>query len=147
MDTIDYIMTRDEAHAVYPTGDSHRIRILVVDDRPDVREALRMRLAAESDMTVIGEAPDGEVALAMAMSGGPDVVLMDVEMPLMDGLATTYALRAACPHARIVMLSIHDDAPTLARATEAGAVAFVAKSLPPEVLLITIRRVFREQSG
>ena len=117
------------------------IRVLIVDDQSAVRKGLQMRLAAEPDMAVIDEATDGEVALDLARSQCPDVVLMDVEMPRMDGITTASALHAICPRAFIIMLSIHDDALTRARAEEAGAAAFVAKSMPADTLLATIRQV------
>ena len=117
------------------------IRLLIVDDQPAVRQGLHMRLAAEPDFCVVGEALDGEAALSLAQSLSPDVVLMDVEMPRMDGLAAAGALHVICPHASIVMLSIHDDAITRARAEDAGAAAFVTKSVPADMLLATIRRV------
>ena len=117
------------------------IRLLIVDDQPAVRQGLHMRLAAEADLCVVGKALDGEAALGLAQSLCPDVGLMDVEMPHMDGLVAASALRAICPHASVVMLSIHDDAYTRAQAEHAGAAAFVTKSVPADVLLATIRRV------
>lgn len=122
-------------------GRSKMIRLLIVDDQLAVRQGLRMRLAAEPDLEVVGEAPDGEVALSSALALCPDVVLMDVEMPRMDGFAATDTLRKLCPSAAVIMLSIHDDARTRARAEDAGAVAFVVKSLPTDMLLATIRQV------
>jgi two-component system response regulator NreC len=99
-----------------------------------------MRLSAESDLTVVGEAPDGEMALKMAQALNPDVVLMDVEMPHMDGIVATDVLHKIYPSMAIIMLSIHDDAQTRARAEKAGAVGFVPKSVPTEMLLATIRQ-------
>ena len=117
------------------------IRLLIVDDQPAVRKGLHMRLGVEPDLSVIGEAPDGEAALDLAQALCPDVVLMDVEMPRMDGVTAASALHAICPCASVIMLSIHDDARTRARAEDAGAVAFVAKSMPTDMLLAMIRQV------
>ena len=117
------------------------IRLLIVEDQPGVRQGLRMLLDAESDLSVIGEAADGGDALMLAASLGPDVVLMDVEMRRMDGIATTTALHQAFPRIPIIMLSIHDDAGTRARADVAGAETFVSKLMPAKVLVAAIRQV------
>jgi DNA-binding NarL/FixJ family response regulator len=115
------------------------IRLLVVESRPAVRKGLHMRLAAEADLSVIGEASDAQIAVDMSAALQPDVVLMDVEMPHDD--ATANALYLICQQAPVIFLSMHDDALTLARAKEAGAAAFVAKAMPAETLLATIRQV------
>jgi DNA-binding NarL/FixJ family response regulator len=117
------------------------IRLLIVEDQPAVRKGLKMRLSAEADLCVVGEAEDGMAVLELAKMISPDVVLLDVEMPHLDGIKTAKALHAMCPHVGIIMLSIHDDALTRARAQGAGAAAFVAKTLPTDILLTTIRQV------
>ena len=113
------------------------IRLLLVDDQQGVRQGLRMRLTLEPDITVVGEANTGEQVLALVQSLAPDIVLMDVEMPGMDGIAAMAALQE-CTDAPlqsvVVMLSIHDDSLTRARAQAAGAVAFVEKLGRIEVL-------------
>ena len=86
------------------------ITILLVDDQSIVRQGLRMELALEPDMTVVGEADSGEKALALAAHLQPNVVLMDVELPLMDGITTTAKLRAVAPTCAVVILSLYDDA-------------------------------------
>ena len=116
------------------------IKLLLVDDQPIVRRGLRMRLMLEPDITVVGEASSGEQALVLVESLAPDIVLMDVEMPAMDGIAATAAMRASTSQSAVVMLSIHDDVHTRARARAAGAAAFVEKSGTLEVLLATIRQ-------
>jgi len=116
------------------------IRLLLVDDQPAVRRGLGMRLVLEPDMLVVGEASTGREALTLAQKLSPDVVLMDVEMPGMDGIETTAALRAAVSQSVVVMLSIHDDTLTRARAQAAGAVAFVEKRGTTEHLLAAIRQ-------
>jgi DNA-binding NarL/FixJ family response regulator len=122
------------------------IRVLIVEDSPFVRKALHMRLTAEADLSVIGEAAGGEAALELAASLLPDVVLVDVEMPHMDGIATLTALHRICPQAAVIILSVYDDAPTRARANAAGAAAFVAKSMSPDTLLTAIRQAARLRS-
>jgi DNA-binding NarL/FixJ family response regulator len=115
------------------------IRVLLVDDQQNIRRGLRMRLGLEPDLTVVGEAADGEAALRVARLVAPDVVLMDVEMPVLDGIEATARLREAQPRCSIVMLSLYDDARTRARAAAAGACAFVAKTKMDEALIEAIR--------
>jgi len=115
------------------------IRILIVESQPAVRKGLHMRLVAEADLSVVGEASDGQAAVDLTAVLHPDVVLVDVEMPRSD--ATANALCLICQQASVIILSMHDDAFTRARAKEAGAAAFVAKSMPAEALLEAIRQV------
>ena len=117
------------------------IRLLLVDDQPAVRRGLEMRLLLEPDLLVVGEASNGKEALALGQTLFPDVVLMDIEMPEMDGITATAALHTAVPQTAVIMLSIHDDATTRARAQAAGAVAFVEKRGTAEGLLVAIRQV------
>jgi DNA-binding NarL/FixJ family response regulator len=117
------------------------IKLLLVDDQSIVRQGLRMRLLMEPDIVVVGEASSGEQAIELAHKLAPDIVLMDVEMPGMDGITATSALRANTARSAIVMMSIHDDAQTRARAQAAGAAAFVTKSGILEELLATVRHI------
>jgi DNA-binding NarL/FixJ family response regulator len=117
------------------------ISVLLVDDQPSVRRGLRMRLELEPDMSVVGEAGDGEEATSLAQALRPDVVIMDVRMPGTDGVSATETLRAIVSQSAIVILSLYDDAETRARAEAAGATAFVAKHQMGAKLLATIRRV------
>ena len=116
------------------------IRILLADDQPAVRNGLRMRLELEPDVTIVGEARDGLEAVALAQTLVPDVVVMDVEMPGLDGIGAARQLRAMAPSTAIVMLSIYYDLTTQARARDAGAIAFVEKRAAIDVLLAEIRR-------
>ncbi len=120
------------------------IKLLLVDDQPTVRQGLRMRLTLEPDLTVVGEASTAEEALALVQSLAPDIVLMDVEMPGMDGIAATAAVSASARQSAVVILSIHDDALTRARAQAAGAVAFVEKRGKTEELLAAIRQAAQQ---
>ncbi len=120
--------------------DKKTIRVLLVDDQPAVRQGLRIRLILEPDVEVVGEAGDGAEAISLAQSLRPDVILMDVRMPGMDGISTARTLRAVAPESAVVILSFYDDVRTRARAEEAGVTAFVAKHKVEETLLAAIRR-------
>jgi DNA-binding NarL/FixJ family response regulator len=123
------------------------IRVYIVDDERLVREGLRMRLGMERDLSVVGEAVDGESALRDVPSARPDVVVMDVELPSVDGIETARALLAASPGFAVVMLSMHDDAGTRARAAANGAVGFVSKHATDDSLLEAIRAAGNRANG
>lgn len=114
-------------------------RVLIVDDQPAVRFGLRMQLALDPDLNVIGEACCGEEALELASMLGPDLILMDLNMPGMGGLAATERLLRQAPGCRIVILTIQDDSDTRERARKVGATGFVAKT-QVEALLVEVRR-------
>jgi DNA-binding NarL/FixJ family response regulator len=120
------------------------IRLLLVDDQPAVRRGLRMRFALEPDLEVVGEAGGVAEAISLARALHPDVVLMDVEMPGVSGIAAIATLRRVAPHSTVVIFTLYDDAAMRARAREAGATAFVAKHQTEETLLAAIRRAAAE---
>lgn len=115
------------------------IKLLLVDDDPDVRCGLRMRLGLEPDIDIAGEAGDGAAAIREAKAKRPDVVVMDVQMPGMDGLEAAAALRREFPDIRVIMLSIHDSPGVRHRASECGASGFVGKHQSTDSLLAAIR--------
>lgn len=117
------------------------IRLLLVDDQKNVRRGLRMRLELEPDVEVIGEADNGETAIDQVNALHPDIVLMDVEMPMMDGISATEALHDADSQCSVVILSLYDDSVTRERAKQAGAKAFVAKHQLEQTLMACIRSV------
>ncbi len=117
------------------------IRILIVADQKSMRKGLLMRISAETDMAVIGEAYDADSAIILATSLCPDVILLDIETLVMDGIDITRRIHHLCPETSIVTLSIHDDERTRENAKFAGATAFVGKSMPTNTLLSTIREV------
>src|SRR5919112_198807 len=96
------------------------VRVLIVDDHTMLREGLRRSLEMEG-LSVVGEASDGLEGVRVALMLKPDVVLMDVTMPTMDGIEATKALREQLPDAQVVMLTMHDDADLVQRAVRAGA--------------------------
>jgi DNA-binding NarL/FixJ family response regulator len=119
------------------------IRVLLVDDQPAVRRGLGILLQLEPDIQIVGEASTGREALSKVQALSPNVVLMDVEMPEMNGIEATAALRATASTSVVVMLSIHDDPQTRRRAQAAGAVAFVEKRGAIDSLLAAIRQAAR----
>ena len=130
------------------TGDvMEPIRVLLVDDEPKVLRGLRMRLGLEADIRVVGEAADGATAVDLAGLLSPDVVLMDVNLSVVDGITATRELTARVPHAAVVMLSLHDDQGTVDRAVAAGAVAFVGKQQMDGDLLGAIRVAAERRKG
>ena len=117
------------------------IRVLIVDGQDEVRRGLRMRLAVEPDMAIIGETGDVEEALSLAQSLDPDVIVVDIGMRGADGANMVKRLRAVAPAASAVVLTLDGDANTRARAQEAGARAFLEKHGGSADLLQTIRRI------
>ncbi len=106
-----------------------------------------MRFALEPDLEVVGEACDAAEAFSLARALLPDVILMDVELPGVSGIAATETLRTATPYSAVVIFTLRDDAATSARTREAGAAAFVAKHQTEETLLAAIRGVATERHG
>lgn len=125
----------------------NRIKLLLVDDEPAVRRGLRMRLELEPDVEVVGEAGDGANAVRLAETLNPSVVVMDVEMPVMNGIEATSEITARIPGVAIVVLSIHDDAAMLRKVHAAGAHAFVAKHRMDDGLINAIRSAANEEGG
>ena len=120
-----------------------KIRLLVVDDHPVVRAGLRMLLAAQPDMEVVGEAVDGESAVERALALMPDVVVMDVAMEGMDGLAATREIVSRLPRTRVVVLTMHSNEEYLRQALDAGATGYVLKEAVDTEIAVAIRVVHR----
>jgi DNA-binding NarL/FixJ family response regulator len=133
-------------HGAQVPADLHAIRVLVVDDHPSVRAALVERLSDEADLTVVGECEDGTQVLAAAARLRPDVVVMDLSMPVMDGLAATQALRATYPEPRVVMHTA-EGSDVRAQVAGAGAHALVPKGNRSDELLGCVRAVVGGQEG
>jgi DNA-binding NarL/FixJ family response regulator len=115
------------------------ISVLLVDDEALVRAGLRMILETAEDLTVVGEAADGHAAIDAVSRYRPDVVLMDIRMPRLDGLAATEAVRARPDPPAVVVLTTFDSDDEVFRALEAGAIGFLLKDTPPPDLLRAIR--------
>jgi DNA-binding NarL/FixJ family response regulator len=106
-----------------------------------------MQLGLEPDVEVVGEARDGAEALELARRLHPDIVVMDAQMPGLDGMAATQTLRRVVPRAAVVMLSMHDSTEARQRAQAAGACAFVGKCESPAALLAAIRQAMATRLG
>jgi DNA-binding NarL/FixJ family response regulator len=124
-----------------PVKGGNMIKILLVDDETEIRQGWQMRLALETDITVVGEAANAETALLQAEATQPDVVLLDIKMPGQDGLSLIGPLHQVAPACQIIIVTIYDSPDRRRLAHEAGAAAFIAKQEPPEHLLTTIREV------
>jgi DNA-binding NarL/FixJ family response regulator len=115
------------------------IRVLIADDHPLTRLGIRTVLIAEPDMAVVGEAEDGALAVALDAAHAPDVVLMDLRMPKMDGIVAIRAIVAARPGARILALTTYDGDADIHRALEAGACGYLIKDMMGEQLVSAVR--------
>ncbi|TYL50467.1 response regulator transcription factor [Agromyces mariniharenae] len=122
-------------------GSARGIRVLLVDDQPLIRLGFRMVLEGEPDLTVVGEADDGAAAIARTGELAPDVVVMDVRMPGMDGIAATERIVATSPGARVLIVTTFDLDEYAFAGLRAGASGFLLKNAPPAELVHAIRTV------
>ena len=117
------------------------IRVVIADDHPVFREGVVHSLAAEPDLAVVGQAGTGEEALRLAVDLVPDVVLLDIGMPGLGGIATAEKLSQTCPATRVVMLTVYDDEDRWLAAFKAGARGYVLKGVSPTELANIVRLV------
>jgi DNA-binding NarL/FixJ family response regulator len=122
------------------------IRVLIVDDHPVVRDGLRGMLAGEADFEVVGEAASGVEAVRVAELQRPDVVLMDLQMPEMDGATATAEIAGRFPGTRVLVLTTYDTDADILRAVEAGATGYLLKDTPRESLFPAIRSAARGET-
>ena len=123
-----------------------RIRILLADDHAVVRQGFKMILAAQSDMEIVGEAANGREAVELAQQLSPDVVVMDVSMPELNGIEATRRLASSVPHARVVALSMHKDSVYVREILRAGARGYLLKDSGAADLVAAIRAVASGES-
>lgn len=123
-----------------------QIRVLIADDHHMVRKGLLTLLEEFEDLTVVGEAGDGELAVNICRANCPDVVLMDMLMPRLDGIAATAQIRTACPHTQVIALTSLTDEAHVQDALKAGAIGYLLKNVSGDELANAIRRAHAGQS-
>lgn len=131
------------------TGSSpeHKIRVLIVDDIPETREQIKKLLMFEADIDVVGTAGSGREAIEMAQETRPNIILMDINMPDMDGIQATEMIATAVPTAAVVMMSVQSEADYLRRAMRAGASEFLTKPVSGDDLYSTLRKVHERKQA
>ncbi|NTW18658.1 MAG: response regulator transcription factor [Nostocales cyanobacterium W4_Combined_metabat2_030] len=117
------------------------ITILIVDDQNLIRQGLKALLELESDMKIVGEAENGQIAINLVRELQPNVILMDIRMPIMDGVAATKEINNQFPHCKILILTTFDDDEYVKAALQNGAMGYLLKDTPSEELAVAIRAV------
>lgn len=120
-------------------------RLLIVDDVPQVRRELHTLLPLLGDIDIVGEAENGQSAIELAAGLRPDAILMDIEMPILDGISATRSIKQRDPACRVIILSIHSEEAVHAAARSAGADDFVDKGAPLNTLLQAIKTISTER--
>ncbi len=128
------------------SGETTDIRLLICEDQTLMRETLRTVLNLEPGITVVGEAADGLEAVERATALRPDVILMDVKMPRLSGVAATAAITTRDPAARVLILTTFDDDATAFQAVEAGALGYLLKDIPASELVMAIKGAMRGEA-
>ena len=118
-----------------------KINVIVVDDHPVFRQGLKNVLAVHQDLCIVGEATDGPEAIELVQELLPDVVLMDINLPTLNGLQATRKLKRLCPDVKFIMLTAYDDVEQVYHAIRAGASAYYSKDVNPDQLVEVIRQV------
>ena len=123
-----------------PPSTSHRrlLRVLIVDDMPQVRQELRLLLSLTGELEIVGEAANGAEAIGQVEALRPDAVVLDLEMPVLDGYAAARQIKTRWPACRVIALTVHDGEAERQRAAQAGVDAFIVKGVPVEILVQAI---------
>lgn len=117
------------------------ITILIVDDQGLIRQGLRALLELESDIKIVGEAENGQIAIDLVKELQPNVILMDIRMPIIDGVAATKEINHQFPHSKVLILTTFDDDEYVKAAIKNGAMGYLLKDTPSEELAVAIRAV------
>ena len=123
------------------------VRLLICDDHPVVRTGLRGMLESQPDLEVVAEASNGDEAVSLTRHHSPDVILMDLRMPRMDGVVATERIRVECPNAKVLILTTYETDADIVRAVAVGALGFLLKDAPEERIFGAIRDVARGGSS
>ncbi|MBI3947749.1 MAG: response regulator transcription factor [Armatimonadetes bacterium] len=123
-----------------------QIRVLIADDHPLILEGLASLLVRQADMEVVAKAASGSEAIERALESDPDVILMDIRMPGLDGVEATRRIRHDNPRARVIMLTVYEDDASIFNAIKAGACGYMLKDVGTDILVDSIRRAARGES-
>lgn len=134
-------MNKGASPLVSKRRQSTRTRVVLADDHPLLRKALRDLLAKEPDIEIIGEAGDGKEAFSLATEMSPDMVIMDISMPNMDGLEATRQIKAKCPKVAVLVLTVHTDDECILEILQAGAAGYIIKSAFGDEVAQAVRSV------
>jgi len=125
---------------------SEKIRIVIVDDHSLMRQAVRMWIEKEQDMEVIAEARDGDEAFEITKRLHPDIIILDISMPKLNGLETTRRIVSSCPETSVLVLTVHADKEHILGMQQAGAKGYLLKSIPGEEVVHAVRAVLRGET-
>lgn len=123
-----------------------KVRILLADDHTILRNGIRAILEDEPGMEVVGEAEDGRMAVTLACQLKPDIVIMDIAMPLLNGLEATRQIKRSCPGVKVIVLSMHDNEEYIIQTLEAGAMGYILKDAAAKELIQALRSVHRGEA-
>lgn len=124
-------------------ANEQKIKVLLVDDHPMVLEGIKAFLSSKANIEIIGEASDGEEAIAKVKILAPDIILMDISMPALNGIETTRIIRDIDPSVKVIILTMHDDKEYVLQFMESGARGYVLKKTSPSLLIQAIEAVYR----